>query len=1136
MKRVMLMTSRLKETIHVGMILIIAMISIGICPALGANVELVSHLGGDNYDVAVAGNYSYLGQGEDLVVLDITDDTKPLEIGRTVTPSLVYGLTLSGNCAYVANGDSGLTIVNITDPFSPQIIGRNITDGIASDVDVSGNHAYVIGSNGLSIVDISNSSSAELVGSYGTDEMISVEVSESHVYLISKGDLDDEDYYSFLIVDVTNPTAPTLAGSYNIGEKGNVAVAGNYAYVSSSSGIIIIDITDPNAPVFAGSYETGDPVSDITVSGNHAYLTGYSLSILDITDPVAPVLVGSYGIGDAQDVAVAEDHAYVINSMDGSSIGLIIVDITDPAAPIPTGIYSTTHNAYDIAASGNYTYVADYNNGLVIVNITDPTAPRLEGSIGTEGHAYDIAVAGNYTYIANSGLMILNTTDPSLPAVESSYYNDSGDAAGIAVAGNYAYVASVFGGLSVVNVTDPAAPVFEGRYTTDDAQSVEISGNYAYIANGFSGLFIINVTDPETPAFVSSYDTHGYANDVAVAGNYVCIADGSNGLVILNVTTPSLPRLMSTFETVGYANDIVISDNLTYVAASDSGLVIADISDPAAPKLAGNYTTENAFGVALSGENVLVADYNNGLLVLHMRDTTPPAAVTDLKESDVGPSWIRWTWTNPNDADFNHSMIYIDNKFVTNTSNAYYNSTKLAESTIHTISIKTVDNYGNINLIQVNDTAKTLDRTAPASVTNLKENGAGTEWINWSWTNPSNADFSHVKVYIDGAFVTDTGSKSVNSYNVTGLTEGTTYTISILTVDGSGNTNSTWTNDSATTIKLPQISDLSGENITTSSITLVWKASDNTENVEISRNAASLTTVSGATSYVDSNLSSGATYNYTLIPYNKDGLQGKALSISLSTSSRSSSGGSGGGSSTTTSSSGSGGGGAGSVEDFENVALKDVANAYLIMGSNAVYEFTKTGNPIQSVSFYSLKNSGEITATIEVLNNRSKLVDSDPEGIVYKHINIWVGKSGFATEANIKDSRIKFKIDSAWIQDMGVSPTEIRLQRHNGNAWEMLPTTLVSSSADYMVFESETPGFSPFAITAEKSKVSVTDNDNNKLQATDSEQFLNKPLQTGNADLDETMPEKNRTWTLILVFLVAGMFATGYEYLKKQRK
>ncbi len=51
--------------------------------------------------------------------------------------------------------------------------------------------------------------------------------------------------------------------------------------------------------------------------------------------------------------------------------------------------------------------------------------------------------------------------------------------------------------------------------------------------------------------------------------------------------------------------------------------------------------------------------------------------------------------------------------------------------------------------------------------------------------------------------------------------------------------------------------------------------------------------VSGATTYADSNLSSSTKYSYTLIPYTVNGLEGKAVSISLTTASPSS--GSGGG-------------------------------------------------------------------------------------------------------------------------------------------------------------------------------------------------------------------------------------------------
>ncbi|WP_321420665.1 PGF-pre-PGF domain-containing protein [uncultured Methanomethylovorans sp.] len=1132
------MRIKLKEASHVALILIITMIIAGISPAQGTNIELVDSLGGDNYDIAIAGNYTYVGQGNDLVILDLTDDTKPSEISRTSTPSTINAIALAGNYSYMANGENGLIIADITDVSAPKITGNNSTGGVASDICVSGNYAYVIGSNGLSIMSISNPSSPTYVSSYVAGEMSDIAISGNNAYIISKDNMEDEDFYSLLIVDITNPVSPTLTGTYGIGEGGSVAIVGNYAYVSSGSGFMIVDVTDPVAPAFAGSYDIGNSVNEIKVSGNYAYLTGYSLTILDITNPLTPVLVSTYDIGNAQEMDIAEDYVYVINSMSGRNNGVVILNITDPAVPAYVGIYSTTHNAYDIATSDNYAYIADYNNGLVIVNITNPTTLKVESSIGIENHPYDIDVAENYAYIANSGLTILNTTNPLLPKIESSYYNYSGDAAGVAIKDNYAYVASIFGGLLILNISDPAAPTFVSNYVTDDAQSVDISGNYAYIANGFSGVFILNISDPKTPVLVGSYNTRGYANDVAVAGNCACVADGNNGLAILNITNPSSPNLASTFDTVGYANDVTISEDSAYVAASDNGLVVVDISNPIEPTLEGSYATGNAFGVAVSDDNAYVADYNDGLFVFHLsesQDSTSPASVTNLKESGVGSSWIRWTWTNPTDADFSHAMIYIDGTFAINTSDQYYNLTKLAEGTTHTIGIRTVDTSGNINSVLVNDTAITIapDRTSPASVTNLKESAVGLNWINWKWVNPSNADFSHVKVYMNGVFITNTSGKSINSYNSTGLSEGNNYTISIQTVDSNGNINSTMINDSATTVKLPQISNLSGTNISTSSITLVWQASDNTKNVQISCNDIVIGTVSGATTYVDSDLSSDTDYNYTLIPANEEGLAGNAVTINLRTSSAGSSGGSGGGSSTTKSS--TGGGGAGSAEDFENVLLKDIANAYLIMNENASYEFTKEGNPIQSISFYSLKNSGEITSTIEVLNDKSKLVNSTPEGSVYKYINIWVGKFGFATEANIKDSKVKFKVASSWMQDMGVNPEEIRLQRYNGNEWKMLPTSLISNNTDYLLFESQTPGFSPFAITTGGTPKQVNVEETNKLQATGSDEYLNNPLETGNADLDKTKPEKSRTWTLILIFLVAGLFVTGHEYLKKQR-
>ena len=92
------------------------------------------------------------------------------------------------------------------------------------------------------------------------------------------------------------------------------------------------------------------------------------------------------------------------------------------------------------------------------------------------------------------------------------------------------------------------------------------------------------------------------------------------------------------------------------------------------------------------------------------------------------------------------------------------------------------------------------DSTPPASVSNLGETDKGTTWILWRWTNPSDSDFSHTEVYVNGVKA-DVNTPN-NSYNAAGLSSGTTYEIGTRTVDNSNNMRTEWINDTATTLSL----------------------------------------------------------------------------------------------------------------------------------------------------------------------------------------------------------------------------------------------------------------------------------------------------------------------------------------------
>jgi outer membrane protein assembly factor BamB len=86
----------------------------------------------------------------------------------------------------------------------------------------------------------------------------------------------------------------------------------------------------------------------------------------------------------------------------------------------------------------------------------------------------------------------------------------------------------------------------------------------------------------------------------------------------------------------------------------------------------------------------------------------------------------------------------------------------------------------------------------PASVTALHTVSTGQLRITWVWTDPRTIGFSHVMVYLNGIFQGNV-SKGTGTWNVSGLSPATAYTISTRTVGEKGWINQTWVNNTATT-------------------------------------------------------------------------------------------------------------------------------------------------------------------------------------------------------------------------------------------------------------------------------------------------------------------------------------------------
>ncbi|MBN1543868.1 LamG domain-containing protein, partial [Candidatus Woesearchaeota archaeon] len=106
-----------------------------------------------------------------------------------------------------------------------------------------------------------------------------------------------------------------------------------------------------------------------------------------------------------------------------------------------------------------------------------------------------------------------------------------------------------------------------------------------------------------------------------------------------------------------------------------------------------------------------------------------------------------------------------------------------------------------------------IDTTPPGTISGLSEASTAKTWINWNWTNPTDSDFAEAIIYLNGTNVANTSS---NHYNATGLATYTTYKLTVMTKDTTGNVNTTNVSDNAMTQDgiAPQYSDIKDQNST----------------------------------------------------------------------------------------------------------------------------------------------------------------------------------------------------------------------------------------------------------------------------------------------------------------------------------
>ncbi|MCA9387559.1 MAG: VCBS repeat-containing protein, partial [Candidatus Andersenbacteria bacterium] len=189
-------------------------------------------------------------------------------------------------------------------------------------------------------------------------------------------------------------------------------------------------------------------------------------------------------------------------------------------------------------------------------------------------------------------------------------------------------------------------------------------------------------------------------------------------------------------------------------------------------------------------------------------DTTAPSNPDDFSASALSETSVRLTWAEASESDFAGTMVRrstvdfpsssTEGELVYDGTGESVTDTGLISGSTYYYTAFSYDNSGNVSTgLSAVETPGSTDSSGPTAVTSVSASSTASS-VTLSWTNPFNADFSHVLITrkvgtaapsspTDGVVVyTD----STGTFTDMGVTGGTTYTYALYAYDTSGNRSS----------------------------------------------------------------------------------------------------------------------------------------------------------------------------------------------------------------------------------------------------------------------------------------------------------------------------------------------------------
>ncbi|MBI2076686.1 MAG: PGF-pre-PGF domain-containing protein [Candidatus Aenigmarchaeota archaeon] len=199
---------------------------------------------------------------------------------------------------------------------------------------------------------------------------------------------------------------------------------------------------------------------------------------------------------------------------------------------------------------------------------------------------------------------------------------------------------------------------------------------------------------------------------------------------------------------------------------------------------------------------------------------------------------------------------------------------------------------------------------------------------------------------------------------------------------------------------------------------------------------------------------------------------------------------------------------------------KDVASVNAAPGVVSKLKYDEKDIGIKEIQIEVKNSANDVRITVTKLTGQPASVTHTISGRVFQYIEI--NTENLASD-NIKSARVQFNVTKAWLINNSASDEDVILNRYiNTTGWQKLKTTKLSESPVEVLFDAETPGFSVFAVTTEKTITTTT-----TANAT-----TTVPATTA---ATTTIPAKPAD-SAAVTFLIAAVLVIAYLLLKRNKR